>query len=149
VLENYGGLPGDMLYFNILVQNVMGERYCALTACSWDRPEFAISSNAFWLGVLYRRQPRGGRLLEGAAQGVAVRYSRSPAFSSRPPTPVARRDGPPRMRGRKSTPLGVQHRTCLPRYFAVVFPPLLIVAAAIETGLSSSGCEGALRSSLE
>src|SRR5512140_3029722 len=56
VVGNYRGLAGGMLFFNILVQNVMATIFVVISGVIVGIiPAFAISSNGFGLGVLYRQ----------------------------------------------------------------------------------------------
>jgi stage II sporulation protein M len=98
-------------------------------------PIFSIGSNGFFLGVLYRQAtevrgysraalkvlPHGGfeipALLIAASYGLWLGVT------------VVRR-----MRGKESTLLRVHAEHAVGRYFAIVFP-FLIVAAGIETAL--------------
>src|SRR4030042_5940904 len=55
VVGNYRGLAGGMLFFNILVQNVMATIFVIISGVIVGIiPTIAISSNGFGLGVLYR-----------------------------------------------------------------------------------------------
>ena len=55
VVGNYRGLAGGMLFFDILVQNVTATIFVIISGVIVGIiPTFAISSNGFGLGVLYR-----------------------------------------------------------------------------------------------
>ena len=136
VVGNYQGLAGGMLYFNILVQNVMATIFVLISGVFVGIiPTFAISSNAFGLGVLYRQAAEVAGYSKAALKVLPYGVFEIPALLIAASyglwlgVTVLRR-----MRGKESTPLGVNIEHAFRRYFAVVFP-LLIVAAAIETAL--------------
>ena len=136
VVGNYRGLAGGMLYFNILVQNVMATIFVLIAGVFVGIiPTFAISSNAFGLGVLYRQAAEVAGYSKAALKVLPYGVFEIPALLIAASyglwlgVTVLRR-----MRGKESTPLGVNIEHAFRRYFAVVFP-LLIVAAAIETAL--------------
>jgi len=136
VVGNYRGLAGGMLYFNILVQNVMATIFVLISGVFVGIvPTFAISSNAFGLGVLYRQAAEVAGYSKAALKVLPYGVFEIPALLIAASyglwlgVTVLRR-----MRGKESTPLGVNIEHAFRRYFAVVFP-LLIVAAAIETAL--------------
>jgi len=136
VVGNYRRLAGGMLYFNILVQNVMATIFVLISGVFVGIiPTFAISSNAFGLGVLYRQAAEVAGYSKAALKVLPYGVFEIPALLIAASyglwlgVTVLRR-----MRGKESTPLGVNIEHAFRRYFAVVFP-LLIVAAAIETAL--------------
>ena len=136
VVGNYRGLAGGMLFFNILVQNVMATIFVILSgAIVGIIPTFAVSSNGFGLGVLYRQA------FEASGYSKAVLKLLPYGVFEIPALLIAASYGlwlgvtvVRRMRGRESAPLRPRIEHAFRRYFAVVFP-LLIVAAAIETTL--------------
>jgi len=136
VVGNYGGLAGGVLYFNILVQNVMATIFLiASGVLAGIVPIFAVSSNGFGLGVLYRQE------VEGAGYAKAALKLLPYGVFEIPPILIAASYGlwlgatvVRRMRGRGTEPLRANMEHSFRRYFAVVFP-MLIVAAAIETAL--------------
>jgi hypothetical protein len=74
-------------------------------------------------------------LCEIGAEGITPRDIRDPSASYHyVALPVARRETVRRLRGKESILLGLHIEHTFRRYFAVVFP-LLIVAAAIEAAL--------------
>ena len=136
VVGNYRGLAGGMLFFNILVQNVMAKIFVVLSgAVVGIIPTFAISSNGFGLGVLYRQASEASGYSRAALKILPYGVFEIPALL------IAASYGlwlgvmvVRRMRGKESTLLRFHIEHAFRRYFAVVFP-LLIVAAAIETTL--------------
>jgi stage II sporulation protein M len=98
-------------------------------------PTFAISSNGFGLGVLYRQASEVSGFPAAALKVLPYGVFEVPALL------IAASYGlwlgvlvVRRMRGKESTLLRFHIEHAFRRYFAVVFP-LLIVAAAIETAL--------------
>lgn len=136
VVGNYRDLAGGMLFFNILVQNVMATIFVILSGVIVGIiPTFAISSNGFGLGVLYRQASEVSGYSKAALKILPYGVFEIPALL------IAASYGlwlgvmiVRRMRGKESTLLRFQIEHAFRRYFAVVFP-LLIVAAAIETTL--------------
>ena len=136
VVGNYRGLAGGMLFFNILVQNVMATIFVVISGVmAGVIPTFAISSNGFGLGVLYRQASEAGGYSTAALKVLPYGVFEIPALL------IAASYGlwlgvmaVRRMRGKESTLLRFNLEHAFRRYFAVVFP-LLIVAAAIETAL--------------
>jgi uncharacterized membrane protein SpoIIM required for sporulation len=136
VVGNYRGLAGGMLFFNILVQNVMATIFMILSGVMVGIiPTFAISSNGFGLGVLYRQASEVSGYSTAAIKILPYGVFEIPALL------IAASYGlwlgvmaVRRMRGKESTLLRFHMEHAFRRYFAVVFP-LLIVAAAIETAL--------------
>lgn len=136
VADQYRGLSGGTLFFNILLHNVMASILILVSGVLIGIiPIFSIGSNGFFLGVLYRQAaemvgyskaalkvlPHG--VIEIPALLIAASYGLWLGVT------VVRR-----MRGKESTRLRVHIEHAFRRYFAVVFP-LLIVAAGIETAL--------------
>ena len=136
VVGNYRGLAGGMLFFNILIQNVMATIFVILSGVmAGIIPTFAISSNGFGLGVLYRQASEVSGYSTAALKVLPYGVFEIPALL------IAASYGLwlgvmaiRRMRGKESTLLRFHMEHAFRRYFAVVFP-LLIVAAAIETAL--------------
>jgi stage II sporulation protein M len=136
VVGNYRGLAGGMLFFNILIQNVMATIFVVISGVmAGVIPTFAISSNGFGLGVLYRQASEVSGFPAAALKVLPYGVFEVPALL------IAASYGlwlgvlaVRRMRGKESTLLRFHIEHAFRRYFAVVFP-LLIVAAAIETAL--------------
>jgi len=136
VAGNYRGLAGGMLYFNILVQNVMATIFMIVSGVmAGIIPAFAIGSNGFGLGVLFRQASELSGTSTAALKVLPYGVFEIPALL------IAASYGlwlgvmaVRRMRGKESTLLRFHMEHAFRRYFAVVFP-LLIVAAAIETAL--------------
>jgi stage II sporulation protein M len=136
VVGNYRGLAGGMLFFNILVQNVMATIFVVISGTIVGIiPIFAISSNGFGLGVLYRQASEVSGYSKAALTVLPYGVFEIPALL------IAASYGlwlgvmvVRRMRGKESTLLRFHIEHAFRRYFAVVFP-LLVVAAAIETAL--------------
>jgi stage II sporulation protein M len=136
VVGNYRGLAGGMLFFNILIQNVMATIFVVISGVmAGVIPAFAISSNGFGLGVLYRQASEVSGFPAAALKVLPYGVFEVPALL------IAASYGlwlgvlvVRRMRGKESTLLRFHIEHAFRRYFAVVFP-LLIVAAAIETAL--------------
>jgi stage II sporulation protein M len=98
-------------------------------------PTFAIGSNGFGLGVLFRQAAEVSGYSKAALQVLPYGVFEIPALL------IAASYGlwlgvtaVRRMRGKESTLLRINIEHAFRRYFAVVFP-LLIVAATIETAL--------------
>ena len=136
VADNYRGLAGGKLFFTILLHNVMATIFVLISGVLVGIiPTFAIGANGFVLGVVYRQTaevvgyskaalkvlPHG--VFELPALLIAASYGLWLGVT------VVRR-----MRGKESTLLRFHIEHAFRRYFAVVFP-LLIVAAGIETAL--------------
>jgi len=136
VADQYRGIAGGVLYFNILVQNVMASILILVSGVFIGIvPILSIASNGFFLGVLYHQAAEGESYLKAALEVLPHGVFEIPALL------VASSYGlwlgvmvVRRMRGRESTLLRFHIEHAFRRYFAVVFP-LLIVAAAIETAL--------------
>jgi stage II sporulation protein M len=136
VVGNYQGLAGGMLFFNILVQNVMATIFVILSGVIVGIvPTFAVSSNGFGLGVLYRQTSEVSGYSKAALKILPYGVLEIPALL------IAASYGlwigmmvVRRMRGKESTLLRFHMEHAFRRYFAIVFP-LLIVAAGIETAL--------------
>lgn len=136
VAGNYRGLAGGMLFFNILVQNVMATIFVIISGVIVGIiPTIAISSNGFGLGVLYRQAVEVSGYSKAALKVLPYGVFEIPALLIAASyglwlgVTVVRR-----MRGKESTLLRFNIEHAFRRYFAVVFP-LLVVAAAIETTL--------------
>jgi stage II sporulation protein M len=136
VAGSYRGLAGGMLFFNILVQNVMATIFVIISGVIVGIiPTFAVSSNGFGLGVVFRQAAEVSGYSKAALTVLPYGVFEIPALLIAASyglwigVTVVRR-----MRGKESTPLILNIEHAFRRYFAVVFP-LLIVAAAIETSL--------------
>jgi stage II sporulation protein M len=136
VVGNYQGLAGGTLFFNILVQNVMASIFVLVSGVIVGIiPTFAIASNGFGLGVLYRQAAEVSGYSIAALKVLPYGVFEIPALLIAASyglwlgVMVARRG-----RGKGSTLLRSHIEHAFRRYFAVVFP-LLIVAATIETAL--------------
>jgi stage II sporulation protein M len=133
---DYRELSGGMLFFNILVQNVMATMFVVVFGViAGIIPAFAVGSNAFGLGVLYRQAFEVSGYTKAALKVLPYGVFEIPALL------IAASYGlwlgvmaVRRMRGREGTPLKHHMEHAFRRYFAVVFP-LLVVAAALETAL--------------
>ena len=136
VVGNYRGLAGGALFFNILVQNVMATIFVILSGVlAGVVPTFAISSNGFGLGVLFRQASDAAGYTAAALKVLPYGVFEIPALL------IAASYGlwlgvmaVRRVRGREPSLLRLHMEHAFRRYFTVVFP-LLIVAAAIETTL--------------
>jgi stage II sporulation protein M len=136
IASNYRGLAGGMLFFNILVQNVMATIFVLISGVVVGIiPALAIGSNGFGLGVLYRQAAEVSGYWKAALKVLPFGVFEIPALL------IAASYGlwlgvmvVRRMRGKESPLLRVQIEHAFRRYFAIVFP-LLVVAAAIETAL--------------
>jgi stage II sporulation protein M len=136
VVGNYRGLTGGMLFFNILVQNVMATIFVVISGVLVGIiPTFAVSSNGFGLGVLFRQASEVSGYSKAALKILPYGVLEIPALI------IAASYGVwlgvmavRRLRGKESTSLRFPIEHGFRRYFAVVFP-LLIIAAGIETAL--------------
>jgi len=133
---DYRELSGGMLFFNILTQNVMATLFVVISGgIAGIIPTFAVGSNGFALGVIYRQASEVSGYSKAALTVLPYGVFEIPALL------VAASYGlwlgvmvVRRMRGKESPPLKNHMEHAFRRYFAVVFP-LLVVAAAIETAL--------------
>jgi len=133
---DYRELSGGMLFFNILTQNVMATLFVVISGViAGIIPTFAVGSNGFALGVIYRQASEVSGYSKAALTVLPYGVFEIPALL------VAASYGlwlgvmvVRRMRGKEGTPLKTHMEHAFRRYFAVVFP-LLVVAAAIETAL--------------
>jgi stage II sporulation protein M len=129
-------LSGGMLFFNILAQNMMATMFVVISGLIVGIiPTFAVGSNAFGLGVLYRQASEVSGYSEAALKVLPHGVFEIPALL------IAASYGlwlgvmvVRRVRGKEDTPIRTRMEHAFRRYFAVVFP-LLVVAAAIETAL--------------
>jgi stage II sporulation protein M len=136
VAGNYRGLAGGSLFFNILVQNVMATIFVIISGVlAGVIPTFAISSNGFGLGVLFRQASEASGYATAVLKVLPYGVFEIPALL------IAASYGlwlgvmaVRKMRGKESTLLRIHIEHAFRRYFTVVFP-LLVVAAAIETAL--------------
>jgi stage II sporulation protein M len=136
VVGNYRGMAGGTLFFNILVQNVMASIFVLISGVIVGIiPTFAIGSNGFGLGVLYRQAAEVSGYSKAVLKVLPYGVFEIPALLIAASyglwlgVTVVRR-----MRGNESAFLRFNIEHAFRRYFAVVFP-LLVVAAAIETTL--------------
>jgi stage II sporulation protein M len=133
---DYRELAGGMLFFNILVQNVMATMFVVISGLIVGIiPTFAVGSNGFGLGVLFRQATEVSGYSKAALTVLPYGVFEIPALL------IAASYGlwlgvvvVRRMRGKEPTPLKPLLEHAFRRYFAVVFP-LLVVAATIETAL--------------
>jgi stage II sporulation protein M len=133
---DYRELSGGMLFFNILVQNVMATIFVILSGViAGIIPTFAVGSNGFGLGVLFRQASEASGASKALLMVLPYGVFEIPALL------IAASYGlwlgvnvVRRIRRKDSTPLQPRLEHAFRRYFAVVFP-LLVVAAAIETAL--------------
>lgn len=133
---DYRELSGGMLFFNILFQNVMATIFVILSGVIVGIiPTFAVGSNGFGLGVLFRQAAEVSGTSKAALTVLPYGVFEIPALLIAASyglwlgVTVVRR-----MRGKEPAPLKPSLEHVFRRYFAVVFP-LLVVAAAIETAL--------------
>ena len=130
------GLSGGRLIYNILVHNVMASILILLSGVLFGIvPIFSMGANGFFLGVIYRQTAEMAGFSKAAIMILPHGVFEIPALL------IAASYGlwlgvmtVQRMRGKESTLLRFQIEHAFRRYFAVVFP-LLIVAAGIETAL--------------
>ena len=130
------GLSGGRLIYNILVHNVMASILILLSGVLFGIvPIFSMGANGFFLGVIYRQTAEMAGFSKAAIMILPHGVFEIPAllltasYGLRLGVMVVQR-----MRGNESTPIRFQIEHAFRRYFAVVFP-LLIVAAGIETAL--------------
>jgi len=136
IVGNYQGLSGGRLFFNILLQNVTATIFLLISGViAGIIPALAIGSNGFGLGVLFRQAAEVSGYTKAALKVLPYGVFEIPALL------IAASYGlwlgvmvVRRIRGKESTLLRDQLEHAFRRYFAVVFP-LLVVAAAIETAL--------------
>jgi len=133
---DYRELSGGKLFFNILAQNLMATLFVVIFGVIVGIiPTFAVGSNGFGLGVIYRQATEVSGYSKAALTVLPYGVFEIPALL------IAASYGlwlgvmvVRRMRGKEGTPLKTNMEHAFRRYFAVVFP-LLIVAAGIETAL--------------
>ena len=136
VVGNYQGVAGGTLFFNILVQNVMASIFVLVSGAGLGIvPTFAIGSNGFGLGVLYRNAADASGYSKAVLKVLPYGVFEIPALL------IAASYGlwlgmivVRKMRGRGGPLLKSHVGHAFRRYFGVVFP-LLVIAAAIETAL--------------
>lgn len=136
VVGSYRGLAGGMLFFKILIQNVMATIFVLVSGVLVGIvPAFAIGSNGFGLGVLFRQAAEVSGFSKAALKVLPYGVFEIPALL------IAASYGlwlgvmvVRKMRGEEGILIRVGIEHAFRRYFAVVFP-LLVVAAAIETTL--------------
>jgi len=136
VADNYRGLAGGKLFFTLLLHNVMATIFVLISGVLVGIiPTFAIGANGFILGVVYRQVAEVEGYSKAAQKVLPHGVFELPALL------IAASYGlwlgltaVRRMRGKESTLLRFHIEHAFRRYFAIVFP-LLIVAAGIETAL--------------
>ena len=134
--DNYWGIEGGKLYFALLVRNVMVSIMIMLSGVLFGIvPVFSMASNGLVLGIVCRQREDAAGIAKAALEVLPHGIIEVPALL------IAASYGLwlgvtfiRRMRGRESTPIRFHIEHAFRRYFAVVFP-LLIVAAGIETVL--------------
>jgi len=136
VVGNYRGLAGGMLFFNILIQNLMATIFVLVSGVIVGIiPAFAIGSNGFGLGVLFRQAAEVSGYSKAALKVLPYGVFEIPglliaaSYGLWLGVMVVRK-----MRGKENILIRVGIEHAFRRYFAVVFP-LLVVGAAIETTL--------------
>jgi len=134
--EEYQSMGGGKLYFALLVRNVMVSIMIMVSGVLFGIvPVFSMASNGLLLGVVCRQRADATGIAKAALEVLPHGIIEIPALL------IAASYGLwlgltfiRRMRGRESTPIRFHIEHAFRRYFAIVFP-LLIVAAAIETML--------------
>jgi len=134
--DQFKGVAGGTLFFFILFHNVMASLLLVASGLLLGIiPILAICSNGFILGVMYRHAAEMAGYSKAALKVLPHGIFEIPALLLAASyglwlgVTVVRR-----MRGKESTSLRVHIEHAFRRYFAVLFP-LLIVAAGIETAL--------------
>ena len=133
---NYRALAGGVIFFNILLRNVTASLFVLISGVIVGIiPIFAIASNGFGLGALFRQAAEVSGYSKAALMLLPYGVFEIPALL------IAASYGlwlgviaVRRRRGKGSTLLRFHIEHAFRRYFAVAFP-LLIIAAAIETAL--------------
>ena len=134
--DQYRELAGGTLFFYILLHNVSASLLLLASGLLYGViPVLAAGSNGFVLGVLFREVAATTGYAKAALSVVPHGIFEIPALLFTASYGLwlgimAFR----RVRGREEAPLRVQLNHAFERYFAVVFP-LLVMAAAIETFL--------------
>jgi stage II sporulation protein M len=136
VVDNYRGLAGGKLFFTILLRNVVATIFVLVSGVLVGIiPTFAIGANGFVLGVVYRQAAEVVGYSKAALKVLPHGVFELPALLITASyglwlgVTVVRR-----FRGKENTLLRVNIEHAFRRYFAVVFP-LLVIAAGIETAL--------------
>ena len=136
VVDNYRGLTGGKLFFTILLHNVVATIFLLISGVIVGIiPTFAIGTNGFVLGVVYRQTAEAMGYSKAALKVLPHGVFELPALL------IAASYGLwlgvmaiRRMRVKESTLLRFHIEHAFRRYLTVVFP-LLVVAAGIETAL--------------
>jgi stage II sporulation protein M len=134
--EQYRDFAGGTLFFYILLHNVMASLLLLASGLLYGIvPVLAVGSNGFVLGVLYHQEAMAAGYLQAAMKVVPHGIFEIPALLFTASYGLwlgnlAIR----RIRGKEGAPLRGPVNHAFERYFAVVFP-LLVMAAAIETFL--------------
>ena len=134
--ENYRGIEGEKLFFTILLHNVVATIFLLISGVIVGIiPTFAIGTNGFVLGVVYRQTAEAMGYSKAALKVLPHGVFELPALL------IAASYGLwlgvmaiRRMRVKESTLLRFHIEHAFRRYFTVVCP-LLVVAAGIETTL--------------
>jgi stage II sporulation protein M len=134
VVGGYQGLAGGALFFNILVTNVMATIFVLVSGVIGGIvPVFAVGSNGFGLGVLFRQAAETSGYSAAALKILPYGVFEIPALL------VAASYGVwlggiavRKWRGKEDTLLRFPLEHAFRRYFAVVFP-LLVLGAGAET----------------
>ncbi|GAB4234348.1 MAG: stage II sporulation protein M [Deltaproteobacteria bacterium] len=133
---DFRSLSGGALFFNILVRNVVGTIFVLVSGVAGGVvPVIAVGSNGFGLGVLFRQAVGEGAIAAGALKVLPYGFFEIPALLVSASYGlwlggIALRN----MRGTDKILLRFPIEHAFRRYFAVVFP-LLVVAAGLETAL--------------
>jgi len=136
VVDNYRELEGWKLFFAILLQNVTTSFLILFSGVLIGIiPIFSMGSNGFILGVMYRQAAEVSGYSKAAWKVLPHGVIEIPALL------IAASYGlwlgvmvVRRIRGKESTLFRFHIEHAFRRYFAIVFP-LLIIAAAIEPAL--------------
>lgn len=134
IVGGYQGLAGGALYFNILVTNVMATIFVLVSGVIGGIvPVFAVGSNGFGLGVLFRQAAEAAGYSGAALKVLPYGVFEIPALLVAASYGVwlggiAMR----KWRGKEDTLLRFPLEHAFRRYFAVVFP-LLVLGGAVET----------------
>jgi stage II sporulation protein M len=134
--DQYRDLAGGTLFFYILLHNVMASLLLLASGLLYGIvPVLAVGSNGFVLGVLYNQEAMAVGYSKAAMKVVPHGIFEIPALLFTASYGLwlgilAVR----RIRGKEDAPLRGPLNHAFERYFAVVFP-LLVMAAAIETFL--------------
>jgi len=136
VAGNYTALSGGMLFFILLLHNLVASILILVSGVLLGIvPILSMASNGFFLGALYRQAVEAAGFPKAMLKVLPHGITEIPALLFAAAyglwlgVTLVRR-----MRGTEGTLLRFHIEHSFRRYFAVVFP-LLIVSAAIETAL--------------